>query len=231
MGARSREAGRGRRLVGAFVWTLLSVLAGVLIGVASLSARPASASEASSWWPSDSVGARVRTHVDARLSRVAGRIAGRLVDVQCSSQADWRRTAEDWPASRVGSLGSWRAYTSPDLRVIHLPPTICAELDDLASRRGALRTNDSPYAVLWSVATLGHEAAHASGVLQEAVAECLGMQSIARIARALGRTRAEARWLATRFWAWYPRLDPAYRSPACRNGGQLDARPDSDVWP
>ena len=205
--------------------------AGAMLTSILLGAAGASTSAAGTGWPPESVGASVETHVDARLSRVARRFAGTDVGVQCSSQDDWRRKTERWPAAELGPLGPWRAYTSRDLRVIHLPPTICAELAHLLTERGEVRTGPYPYAVLWSVASLGHESAHASGVIDEAAAECRGMQSIAPITRALGRTETDARWLATRYWDWYPRLDPAYRSNECRNGGRLDARPTSDVWP
>jgi hypothetical protein len=29
----------------------------------------------------------------------------------------------------------------------------------------------------------------------------------------------------------YPRLPQEYRSPECRNGGELDIHPESSVWP
>jgi hypothetical protein len=70
-----------------------------------------------------------------------------------------------------------------------------------------------------------------TGWLDEAVAECYGMRTIAHTAVRLGRTRAEGRWLAERYARrFYPRRESPYASPECRNGGRLDLRPGSDVW-
>jgi hypothetical protein len=57
------------------------------------------------------------------------------------------------------------------------------------------------------------------------------MQSLARAAALLGRTKAEGRYLARRYWnGWYQWHDPVYRSRDCRNNGRLDLWP-TNVWP
>jgi hypothetical protein len=47
-----------------------------------------------------------------------------------------------------------------------------------------------------SVGALAHEAQHRVGVVDEAVAECSGMQMLSEAARTLGATRAYAEGLA-----------------------------------
>ena len=58
------------------------------------------------------------------------------------------------------------------------------------------------------------------------------MQTIRAAAIALGRTAREGRFLANLYWnRWYRWNPGSYRSRECRNGGALDLRPQSDVWP
>ena len=45
-------------------------------------------------------------------------------------------------------------------------------------------------------------------------------------------TRAEGELVASLYWGEvYPRLDPIYISPECRDGGALDLNPWSSTWP
>jgi hypothetical protein len=58
------------------------------------------------------------------------------------------------------------------------------------------------------------------------------MQHIRPAAIELGASRAYAAELAERYWEQvYPTRPREYRSPRCRNGGEYDVRPGSDVWP
>jgi hypothetical protein len=90
----------------------------------------------------------------------------------------------------------------------------------------------SPEALAWSVQALAHESVHVSGFLNEAAAECYGMQRIVDLASRLGRTSSEGRYLSELFWkGFYPWDRPTYRSVECRNGGALDLRPQAKIWP
>jgi hypothetical protein len=84
----------------------------------------------------------------------------------------------------------------------------------------------------WSVQALSHEAWHLGGELDEARTQCFGLQTTAYVARRLGSDRAQAQALATYLYERiYPQMPPAYRSGDCRDGGALDLRPETSVWP
>lgn len=179
----------------------------------------------------DAVETSSESRIDARLGHVAAVLSRYGVEVWCWSPKDWKeRTAE---AARLGvdGLGPWGAYTAGNPRMIHLSPEVCAELTTLAEERGPLPRDDFD-ALAWSLAALAHESQHVAGHVNEAEAECYGAQSIQALARLLGRTAGEGRYLATVYWRhWHVWLRPSYRSPECRNDGRLDRHPQTDVWP
>jgi hypothetical protein len=73
---------------------------------------------------------------------------------------------------------------------------------------------------------------HVHGWSDDTHAECYGVQVIPEVAEWLGRTPAEGRYLADLYWLrLYSNDPPPYWSPDCRNGGPLDIRPHSDIWP
>jgi hypothetical protein len=84
----------------------------------------------------------------------------------------------------------------------------------------------------WSVQALSHEAWHLAGVVDEARTQCYGLQTTAYVAERLGADRTQAQVLATYLYRRiYPRMPTEYRSFECRDGGALDLRPESSVWP
>jgi hypothetical protein len=151
----------------------------------------------------------------ALFDHVVAVLAGRGVDVRCSS----------W--------STWRAYTTfVPVPSVTLGRGICSELTRLAHDDLSVWRNEWPDALAWSVETLAHESMHVAGIPNEAKAECYGMQAIRAAADGFGRTAKEGRYLATLYWRhWYPWVAPAYRSRECRNGGRLDLRRATDVWP
>ena len=172
------------------------------------------------------------SHIDPRLSGVAATLAGREVEVRCWSVGDWRRIdgeraeIDDDPTS--GGLRS--AFTSYDRKRINLGTLVCADLAH--SLQGVYSGYESWSDLSWAVKLLGHEAMHVHGIGDEATAECYAMQLIPRTARLLGLSNEEGRYLADFFWdEWYPVLDSGYRSTECRNDGELDRNPETDLWP
>lgn len=97
--------------------------------------------------------------------------------------------------------------------------------------------------------TLAHEAIHLSGVVggtlpnglavgyadDEARADCWGMQWLAHVAQQLGAAdddaQAIARYYALSMYPQWRRSAPEYWSPECRDGGALDLRPETSLWP
>lgn len=85
---------------------------------------------------------------------------------------------------------------------------------------------------LW---TLAHESIHLAGHMDEAKADCWGLQHVADVAQALGDMaddgNAIALWLYTN---WYPLRQtqaPEYWSEECKNNGALDINLSSDQFP
>jgi hypothetical protein len=84
----------------------------------------------------------------------------------------------------------------------------------------------------WSVQALAHEAWHLGGEINEARTQCFGLQTTAYVAQRLGADRAQAQAVATYLYERiYPRMPAHYQSGDCRDGGALDLRPETAVWP
>jgi hypothetical protein len=171
---------------------------------------------------------------DAKLSHVVSVLADRGVDVSCWSQKDWRTQAAIRGAGLDVKLGGpWAAFTSysPYLSV-ELSPEICVELSRLVRLRGPVWNDKWRDALALAVGALAHESIHARGYTKEALAECWGMQTIPTAAVELGRSRREGRYLAQLYWRlWFKTRPGSYRSSECHDGGRLDLRLRSDVWP
>jgi hypothetical protein len=168
------------------------------------------------------------SHEDRRLGRIVTSLAHRRTKVYCYSSADWN--------SAPGSLGPWRAFTryqtKPKPTLVLISPEICTELTTLAESRTPVWREEWPDALARSVGSLAHEAAHVSGIRDEAKADCYALQWIGRAARMLRRTRREGAFLATIYLKhWRPWLRPPYVSRECRSGGKLDLHPQSSRWP
>jgi hypothetical protein len=177
-------------------------------------------------------GGDVKTHFDPRLSRVVYVLTGLQTPVRCWSKRNWQQQSPKWREHGLGQLGFWQAYVSTPPQTVNLGPNVCSELGRLSRLRGSVRSARWPDALAWSVETLAHESVHVRGIADEWKAECYGMQTMTTAASALGRTRAEGRYLASYYWrVWYPQNESPYRSPECRNGGPLDLHPNGDTWP
>lgn len=161
-----------------------------------------------------------RAAAEARLTEEAGRIAGRPVRVVCDDGYAYTGLGSD--ALGVAFLDRGLAY---------LRPSVCRTLRDaIAGSRPV--SDDAGEAVL----VLAHEAVHLRGERREGVTECLGLQEGVGLARRLGWSRAEAerlmrrRYEAVRADRGITRL--SYALPAgCRDGGDLDVRPDHPGFP
>jgi hypothetical protein len=105
----------------------------------------------------------------------------------------------------------------------------CAALDDFAE--DAAGSGDT-LKMARALHVLAHESFHLAGVRNEAEADCFGLQRTAFVALELGADPADAQRFAQVALADRARTaPPAYRSPACYDGGPLDLDPGSSVWP
>jgi len=232
MKRRDADTPRARRLVFAGVAWAGALLVAPVVASLALSPSPAAVRLERGRLPAG-VGSSSPSRVDPRLGHIVSVLSGVGAEVRCWSPADWeRQTSELARRTHRKPLGPWRAYASGYSRTVDLSPEVCAELRKLADDRGRITSPGSADALAWSLETLAHEAQHVSGLLNEAQAECYGMQSMRAAARLFGRTAAEGRYLTTVYWKhWYAWLGPPYRSSECRNGGRLDLHSSSDAWP
>jgi hypothetical protein len=173
-----------------------------------------------------------RSHADALYGRVVSTLAGRRTHVYCWTKADWATRLAERRAlfPDADPLGPWRAYTRMEPLTVHLSPELCAELARVA-KPIPLQEVGSVDAAAWAIHVLAHESQHARGILDEATAECYGLQTTAEAAVHLGRSRNDASYLAAVYWKhWYVWLDDAWRSSECRPGGRLDLH-SGGQWP
>lgn len=169
------------------------------------------------------------------LGSIASEIAGRPVEVRCqgrfssaldvtaesgSVRFDANGRPADWTDLKRGiclSLGRFRSdHGSDRFACLH---------DPLACDRSVVR-------FVHALETLAHESWHLAGHVDEATTECYALQTIAFVAERLGAPREQGEQLArAAFLGLYPSMPPEYHSSECRDGGELDLRPRSSVWP
>jgi hypothetical protein len=169
------------------------------------------------------------------LGSIASEIAGRPVEVRCQGRfsAALDVTAESGSV-RFDADGRPADWTD-------LKRGVCLSLGRLQSDHasGKFACLDDPLACdppvvrsVHALETLAHESWHLAGQVSEATTECYALQTIAFVAERLGAPRAQGQRLArAAFLGLYPSMPPAYQSSECRDGGELDLRPRSSVWP
>jgi hypothetical protein len=175
-------------------------------------------------------GATIETRIEPRFSEVAASLVDAPVEVRCWSPVDWARLIKEMEAFTGGRIGPDNiGFTGFGDQRVNLAPEACGGLVALAYEQ---EPSLGRLEIAAGVAALMHEAQHASGVMSEPLAECFGMQAIGPAARKLGADESDAAALASTYWEeLYPTLPRSYRTPECRDGGALDRRPKSPVWP
>jgi hypothetical protein len=178
-------------------------------------------------------GVRRESRIEPLFSRVASRLAGKRVRVQCWEHAQWPRLARReslYSARRISVAHLGFAAVGGD--VVNLSPDVCDGLVVLAYARLRPTGARSQLALALSVDALSHEPLHSRGIANEAVTECFAMQRIERTARLLHVEQGFAQRLGDVAWKRGYRLGTRqYRSPECRDGGALDLRPGTSRWP
>jgi hypothetical protein len=174
------------------------------------------------------------SRVEPLYSQIASRIAGHSVEVRCWSEADWLELSERVGESTDGELllGPWSGFASADKERANLAPTICDSLAQWAYERHWPEGRSAAYYFAWSLQALAHEAQHLRGIESEAKAECYALQTVRDVGRDLGLGDDGGQYFAEYAWRYvYPRASEEYRSDECRDGGELDLRPATSVWP
>jgi hypothetical protein len=149
------------------------------------------------------------TPFETRLGAVASWIAGRNVSVRCDDLSGLHDSVE--PGGVVQFSGDRPAnYT-------RIRWDMCTKLRRVTRDAGA-----EGFAEAQAVEVLAHESFHLRGVKNEAAAECYAVQFVARVARKLGATTANAEELRRFALKAYLRHPAQYVSSQCRPGGALD---------
>jgi hypothetical protein len=176
-------------------------------------------------------GTSTESRIEPLFSSAAGRLARKPVEVRCWSTKDWGRLSKEMRRYSGRDLSEADGFTTPPRRV-SLSPNTCARLDLVAYEKTwpLRKASQDDLAEAIGVLTLNSQLLRGYGNL--AVAECYGMQLIRTVSLRLGMTYPHASVLASRYWVdLYQRFPSAYRSPQCRDGGKLDLRPGTPVWP
>ncbi|MGH2996091.1 MAG: hypothetical protein ACRDN6_04410 [Gaiellaceae bacterium] len=172
---------------------------------------------------------------EGRLAAIASEVAGRDVGVSCQGRmgavldvsAEAGAVEFDADGRPADSTELKRGICTALERFPHerlRPEFRCLERDE--------RCPQHVVASAWAVQTLAHESWHLRGERDEARTECFGLQTTAYVAGRLGAHAFQAQALALYLYKHvYPGMPQHYRSVECRDGGSLDLRPDSAVWP
>lgn len=180
-------------------------------------------------------GSREESKIEPQLSRFVSRFVLHKpsgIEVRCWSKDEWRFVTKEWAAyigtgDILGFVHSRRLRTS-------VGPRICKQLAELVYHDERPTEGESMLRKSEAVAVLAHEAEHMRNGLRanEAVTECQGMQRMRRLARLMGTSKDYADLLAERYWGDLYRFNlESYKTSDCHDGGTLDLRPGSDLWP
>jgi hypothetical protein len=220
-----------RKRVRAYAYTALVLLAVLLTEVlyASVHLALASAPVAPQPVSLDSrplptlAGPSLKSRIDPTLSQAAEDFAGMRVQVRCWSAGDWTRLALAHEYGNRREAARLAGYAGAGR--LHIPSRSCdALLSFTTYGRNWWEASDD-------LLLFAHELQHVRGVHDEAAAECYGLQSVDSLARRLGASVDDARFLAWLASFHYLEDLPEYRSPHCREGGALDLHSERTDWP
>jgi hypothetical protein len=173
-------------------------------------------------------GTTEKSRVEPKLSRVASTLVGQRIEVRCWSQRDWNELIEDRDPASPHEFAGIAGEGGP----VDLAPEACAPLVQALYTRTRPIAGEQALVVAYAVGILAHELEHVRGEMDEPTAECQGMQRLANVARKLGFSAADSRRLARVYWRkLYPNPERGYTTAECRDGGELDLRRRSSVWP
>jgi hypothetical protein len=176
-----------------------------------------------------------RSRVEPRLTRVVHRLvyrdpSGSGLQIRCWSPRLWRVVLREWGA--YAGVHNFEGFASGATQ-INISPRVCSTLAAFVYGDARPTSGRAAWMTAASVGVLSHEAQHLidpAGSEQET--ECRGMQNVRVVARLLGASSAYSGYLAEGYWKYvYPHMSAGYRTRACHNGGPLDSRRGTDVWP
>ena len=161
-----------------------------------------------------------KAETERRLSTIASEIAQRDVSVHCQGRAGAALdVGAETGSVRFDASGRPADETELDRR-------ICESLMRFREAR------DATFEAVQAINTLAHESWHLAGIQDEAQTECYALQTTAFVAERLGADPVVAQGIAVEaLQRLYPALPERYRTGDCHDGGVLDLRPATSVWP
>lgn len=154
-------------------------------------------------------------------------------DVYCWQPPAWAELAPQYAIVRGGKEVSLRGILDPEQSRIDLDPGICATLDGYLEGTPPLQLSNQFLLLGEALRVLTHHAEHLEHpAASEAEVECWALQHVRPLAARAGWDEEVTTEVALQAWQIaYPRLPAPFRSRECRNGGELDRNPGSDIWP
>jgi hypothetical protein len=173
------------------------------------------------------------TNRSGPLATYAAPLAGEASPtVFCWASGQWEALSEEWRLIDVDEL--WPiGFADPQTNRIHLSPEICEPLHRFFGGNYAPNLSEASLDLANALVVLAHEAEHLRRPdASEADVECVAIQRVRDLVRAAGRGTPYENLIAGLAWdVGYPDMPPDYRTTACRDGGELDVRPDTSIWP
>lgn len=178
---------------------------------------------------------RTEAAAPARSRELAVRaapLADTRPEVLCWTSADWDELNEEWQLIDLGEF--WVVgFADADTDRVHLAPHVCDPLHRFFGSDYAPNLNEESLVLAEALVTLAHEAEHLrSPDAPEADVECVAIQRVRDLVRAAGRGQAYEDLMTGLAWdVGYPDVPPEYRTARCEDGGELDVRPATTVFP
>ena len=182
-------------------------------------------------------GTHPQSRIEPRLTRLVSSFVYRTpdptytgVEVRCWSKREWPRVKKELRA--YTGIGDFEGFAYRETK-ISISPRVCAALAKLIYKGSRPSSGRDAFWATASVGVLSHEAQHlVDPAASEAETECRGMQNMRTVGRMLRLSGSYADFLAEAYSKYvYPYESKDYRTPACHDGGPLDSRPSSSVWP
>ena len=167
------------------------------------------------------------------VSDIASSGVGVRADVYCWQPAAWAPFFEQYAILRGGEETSLMGIADSARNRIDLDPGVCAGLRWYLRRTRPTSLSYENFELAQALMVVAHQAEHLKvPTASEAQVECAAVQHVRPLVRAAGWDAKYAGELALQAWELsYQELPPAFRSPACRDGGPLDRNPRSSAWP
>ena len=167
------------------------------------------------------------------ISDIAGSGVGAKPDVYCWQPAGWAPLSEQYAIVRGGEETSLKGIADNARNRIDLDPAVCTALRFYLRRMRPNSLSYENFEMADALMVVTHQAEHLKApTASEAEVECDAVQHVRPLVRAAGWDAEYATEMARQAWELsYQQLPPAFRSPACRDGGPLDRNPRSSAWP